>query len=135
MKVLLIGNYLPDEQRTMQRFAKMLEDGLRARGHEVRLARSTPSSAANNSRAPARASGLPISTNIWCSLARCRAAPWADVVHICDHSNAMYVAALRNKPHVVTCHDLFAVRGSSGNKRIARERSPGKFFNAGFCAA
>src|SRR6185369_9248097 len=40
----------------------------------------------------------------------------ADIVHICDHSNAIYVPEQRNIPHVVTCHDLLAVRGGLGEQ-------------------
>ena len=37
------------------------------------------------------------------------------VVHICDHSNAVYVTKLRRWfPVLVTCHDLLAVRGALG---------------------
>jgi len=36
------------------------------------------------------------------------------VVHICDHSNAMYAKWIREIPVVVTCHDLLAVRGALG---------------------
>ena len=36
------------------------------------------------------------------------------VVHICDHSNGMYVSALAGTPHVVTCHDLMPIRSALG---------------------
>ncbi|HZE12326.1 MAG TPA: glycosyltransferase family 1 protein, partial [Chthoniobacterales bacterium] len=36
------------------------------------------------------------------------------LVHICDHSNAMYAKWVREIPLVVTCHDLLAVRGGLG---------------------
>ncbi len=36
------------------------------------------------------------------------------MVHICDHSNAMYCAQLAGRPHLVTCHDLLAVRSALG---------------------
>ena len=29
-EILIVGNYLPDEQESMQRFARMLDEGLRA---------------------------------------------------------------------------------------------------------
>jgi glycosyltransferase involved in cell wall biosynthesis len=45
-----------------------------------------------------------------------QAARTADLVHICDHSNAIYVPAKRRVPHVVTCHDLLAVRGGLGEE-------------------
>src|SRR4030088_2696973 len=37
-----------------------------------------------------------------------------DIVHICDHSNAIYTKFLKNVPHVVTCHDMLAVRSALG---------------------
>jgi len=37
-----------------------------------------------------------------------------DVVHICDHSNAMYVKHLQDRPHVVTCHDVLAIKSAAG---------------------
>jgi glycosyltransferase involved in cell wall biosynthesis len=36
------------------------------------------------------------------------------VVHICDHSNAVYVGFCQPSPVLVTCHDLLAVRGGLG---------------------
>ena len=36
------------------------------------------------------------------------------LVHVCDHSNAMYSKSVRELPVVVTCHDLLAVRGALG---------------------
>lgn len=43
-----------------------------------------------------------------------RDARWADIVHICDHSNGMYTRYLRGVPHLVTCHDMLAVRSALG---------------------
>ena len=37
------------------------------------------------------------------------------IVHICDHSNAMY-GAINGAPVVVTCHDLIAVRSALGEQ-------------------
>ena len=41
---------------------------------------------------------------------------WADIVHICDHSNAIYTKYL-NLPHLVTCHDLLAITSALGNSK------------------
>src|ERR1700734_2421194 len=49
-------------------------------------------------------------------------APWylqwkcrgTDIVHVCDHSNSMYLRCAGSRPHVVTCHDLLAVLGARG---------------------
>ena len=43
-----------------------------------------------------------------------QATAWADIVHICDHSNAFYTQYLQNVPHLVTCHDLLAIRSALG---------------------
>lgn len=115
MKILLIGNYLPDAQHSMLRFATMLRDGLDARGHEVRLIQ--PRAILGRTKLFGRITAKWLAYfDKYFLFPRTlrRAAAWADVVHICDHSNAMYVAPLRNKSHVVTCHDLLAVRGALG---------------------
>jgi len=36
------------------------------------------------------------------------------LVHICDHSNAMYTRWLRWVPHLVTCHDVLAIQSARG---------------------
>jgi glycosyltransferase involved in cell wall biosynthesis len=38
----------------------------------------------------------------------------ADVVHVCDHSDAMYAFIVNNKPILITCHDMLAIRGALG---------------------
>lgn len=48
------------------------------------------------------------------------------VVHICDHSNAMYASAIRDLPVVVTCHDLLAVRGALGEETETPASATGK---------
>src|SRR5829696_5329384 len=110
MKILLVANFIPDRQRSMQRFARMLRDGLRARGHEVRVVRPR----LWLSRKLKRKSFAGSETSLenfqrkWLAYIdkfilfprtlRC-AAQWADIVHICDHSNAMYVGHVAGKPH------------------------------------
>ena len=110
MRVLLVGNYPHDGQESMQRFANLLNTGLREAGHEVRLLRPTPVVG----RFKPAASGV----GKWCGYIDKLilfprelkvAAKWADIVHVCDHSNAFYVKYLSSRPHVVTCHDLLAI--------------------------
>src|SRR5205085_8719366 len=38
------------------------------------------------------------------------------VVHICDHSNAVYAKRCKPNRIVITCHDLLAVRGARGEQ-------------------
>jgi glycosyltransferase involved in cell wall biosynthesis len=116
MKVLLVGNYAPDRQDSMQIYASMLEAGMRARGHEVHLLQPP---AVLGQRV---AEGSPLSK--WLGYADKfilfrrelrRAGATAEIVHLCDHSNAMYVPALAHRAHVITCHDILAIRSAMGH--------------------
>lgn len=115
MKVLLVGNYLPDRQESMQRFSQMLQTGMKQKGIEVTLV-----------QAPAiinRFEHLPDGCRKWLgyvdklllfppqlkSLAATH-----DLVHICDQGNSIYLSALAGKPNLVTCHDLLAVQAALG---------------------
>jgi glycosyltransferase involved in cell wall biosynthesis len=115
MKVLLVANYRNDAQESMQRFAACVREGLLGAGHEARtiepqeiLGRLRPSG-----EGIGKWLGYVDKFALFPSLLK-SALPWADVVHICDHSNAFYVKYLGSKPHIVTCHDLIAIRGALG---------------------
>jgi glycosyltransferase involved in cell wall biosynthesis len=129
MKVLLVGNYRPDRQDSMQIYASMLESGLRARGHEVCLLQ------------PPAVLGPRVAENSplfkWLGYADKfvlfrrelqRAAAAADVIHLCDHSNAMYVPALAHSPHVITCHDVLAIRSAMHHFPENPVRATGRMF-------
>ncbi|MEW6611896.1 MAG: glycosyltransferase [Pseudomonadota bacterium] len=127
MKVLLLANYRPDGQESMQRFADMLSDGLTQHGHEVRVLRPEPRLL--------QAGGTPKKLEKWLgyvdklvlfpSVLR-EAARWADIVHICDHSNAFYVKYLDGRHHLVTCHDMLAIRSAMGEIPQNRTRWSGR---------
>jgi glycosyltransferase involved in cell wall biosynthesis len=115
VKVLLLANYLHDRQESMQRFAGLMAKGLTEASHEVRILR--PSAFAGQLRSSAQGVGK------WLGyvdkfaafpLALKSAVKWADVVHICDHANSVYLKYMTSVPHVVTCHDLLAVRSALG---------------------
>jgi glycosyltransferase involved in cell wall biosynthesis len=55
-----------------------------------------------------------------------RAAAGADLVHICDHGSAMLAFKIRQKPVVVTCHDMLAVRGAMGEIEEMRASTFGR---------
>jgi glycosyltransferase involved in cell wall biosynthesis len=115
MKVLLLGNYLNDEQESMQRFAAFMAQGLTQAGHEVCLLR--PPSFIGQLRPSGQGVGkwLGYADKFgWFPFMLRSAIKKADVVHVCDHSNAFYTGHLRIVPHVVTCHDLLAIRSALG---------------------
>jgi glycosyltransferase involved in cell wall biosynthesis len=115
MKIVLVANYLPDRQESMLRYASMLERELRARGHEVSVV-SPPRRLANLFRSPHRFSKWIGYVDKYLLASRHLRAGLrdADIVHICDHSNSMYLRLAGKTPSVITCHDLLAVFAARG---------------------
>ena len=116
--VLLIGNYAPDQQQSMQRFSTMMLQGLAAAGIPAELIAPEPFFG-NFKGAGAFAAkwlGYVDKFVLFPRRLKQRVATGASIVHICDHSNAMYVADTQPLPTVVTCHDLLAVRGGLGEE-------------------
>lgn len=115
MKIVLIGNYGPDRSMSMGRYALMLQRHLAERGHSVRLI--CPPAILG------KATFLPGAAKKWIYYidkfifgpfflrAECRD---ADVVHVCDHSNSMYLSCAGRKAQILTCHDLLAVDSARG---------------------
>jgi len=115
--ILLIGNYSLDRQQSMQRFATMMLEGLAAAGVPAQLIQPQPS--LGKIRWAGRFVGKWLAYIDKFILFRRRlrkkiAALRPHLVHIPDHSNAMYAGWIREVPVVVTCHDLLAVRGALG---------------------
>jgi glycosyltransferase involved in cell wall biosynthesis len=116
--VLLIGNYLPDQQQSMLRFNKMMLQGLRECGVEAELIRPPALLGRIRALGPTAAKWLGyvdkfilFRWRLWRKLATGPA-----LVHICDHSNAPYARSVRRFPLVITCHDMLAVRGGLGEE-------------------
>jgi glycosyltransferase involved in cell wall biosynthesis len=115
MKVLLVGNYEGDKQESMQRFANLMERGLSQAGHDVRILR--PPLLVGRLYSADRGLGKwlgYVDKFVVFPTILARAAHRADIIHICDHSNAMYSSRVSTRPIVVTCHDMLAVRGALG---------------------
>ena len=131
MKVLLVGNYADDGQESMQRFALLLQRGLSEAGHQVRVSRPRPlAGRLYRSRKSFRkwlgyVDKFAVFPSVLATATR-----WADVVHICDHSNAMYVPRRKVLPIVVTCHDMLAVRGALGEDTNCPASRSGKLLQS-----
>lgn len=128
MKVLLIGNYPPDDQKSMLAFSAMLERELPRLGCEVRVLAPR----AHVARLP-----MPRALRKWAGYldkfilflpALARQARWADVVHVCDHSNAMYMPRLTRHANVLTCHDVIAIQAARGIVRDWQVGITGRIF-------
>jgi glycosyltransferase involved in cell wall biosynthesis len=127
LTVLLIANYGFDQQQSMVRVADLLESGLRSMGVKVRVTR------------PPLFFGriLPHRGNLgkWLGyldkfllfpVILIRQARDCDLVHIADHSNAMYGFWLGSKKTVTNCHDLLAIRSALGEFSEHRTGFTGK---------
>ncbi|MEY2519938.1 MAG: hypothetical protein QOF24_1697 [Verrucomicrobiota bacterium] len=127
--ILLIGNYPLDRQQSMQRFAVMMRDGLSAAGVSAELIQPRPFLGRIRFAGNFIAKWLAY-LDKFIFFRRTLAKKLRErpaVVHICDHSNAMYVRAIRGAPVVVTCHDLLAVRAARGEQTGCPASVTGKF--------
>ncbi|WP_233869136.1 glycosyltransferase family 4 protein [Paraburkholderia adhaesiva] len=115
MRLLLVGNYPADGQKSMLAYAQMLLRGLRAAGVEVEL--TAP-------RAVLLPRGIvPAGLAKWIAyidkfvifpIYLVLAARRFDRTHICDHSNGMYLLWLPRTRSSVTCHDVIAIQAARG---------------------
>jgi len=129
LMILLIGNYPLDRQQSMQRFAIMMFEGLTAAGVAAEVIHPKPFLGRFRAAGGFIAKWLAYLDKFFFfrrTLAKkLRERP--AIVHICDHSNAMYAQAIRSVPVVVTCHDLLAVRGALGEPVDCPASATGKF--------
>lgn len=115
MKILLIGPYKPLQQQSMLRLAELLRETQSEQGHEVRLLHPRPVFGRLRPAQTGLGKWLGYLDRLVLFRAKLRTEiPWADVVHICDHADAIYVPWLGGKPHVVTCNDMLAIRSARG---------------------
>lgn len=115
MRILLIGNYAPDQQESMLRFADLMHRELSARGHQVILLRPEPIVASSMRVKSGIGKWLAyIDKFILFPFTLKRYLKQVDVVHLCDHSNAMYARYLTSVPNIATCHDVLAIKSALG---------------------
>lgn len=116
--VLLIGNYPLDNQPSMHRFAAMMRNGLTAAGMEVELISPEPFLGRFRYAGEFIAKWLAYFDKFILFPLRLRKKLNGSVslVHICDHSNAIYARQVTDVPVIATCHDLLAVRGALGEQ-------------------
>lgn len=122
MHIILIGNYIPDRQESMERFALMLQSGFENAGILSEVWRPT------------------VFFGKWSRNAHSGLGKWFGYIdkwilfpmllswrlrnnllhssevrfHICDHSNAPYLNYLPRNSTGITCHDVLAIRGALG---------------------
>lgn len=118
--MLLVANYRPDRQHSMQRYAALLQEGLTSHGLAVSIIR--PPVIAGCLR-PWLGFLRPLLGYLDKFLffpfilraltARCLRGD-VELVHLLDQGNGVYLRALSGVHTVVTCHDLIAVKAGAG---------------------
>lgn len=113
----------------MQRFVEIMSAGLKEAGHEVQSLHPPAILGKLNSSETGPGKWLGYVDRFLLFRPRLRReAAWADVVHICDQANAVYALWLRDKAHLVTCHDVLAVRSALGEISDNRTRWSGRVY-------
>ena len=134
MKVLLVGNYEFDGSTSMRIWANTLLRELSQRGIDAKLI--TPKPILGKMKRSSSGVGKWLG---YCDRflffpgALQAAACHADVVHICDNGGAIYVSRVKDKPVLVTCHDMLAVRGALGEIPDLKASFFGRFLQRWIC--
>jgi glycosyltransferase involved in cell wall biosynthesis len=120
--IILIGNYLPDKQESMVRFAHMLDSGFRAAGISTEIwwprvffgkkVKSTYFGVGKWLAYLDKWVLFPLLLR-WRLLSSKLHGPLVRF-HVCDHSNAPYLKYLPVARTGITCHDVLAIRGAMG---------------------
>jgi glycosyltransferase involved in cell wall biosynthesis len=115
----------------MRRFARLLNDGLAAVGVDVTLLEPTAilGRGFDSRRGLGKWLGyldkfVLFPRRLRREIRGASGAPF--LVHVCDQGNAHYVRWLRDVPHVVTCHDVLAIRAARDEFAGVRTRWSGK---------
>ncbi len=119
MRLLLVGNYPLDRQNSMLRYQDLLQRELSARGYVVGVAApKTVWGGLGRPGALAKWLGYVDKYLLFPWQLRTLARGW-DWVHVCDHSNAVYLPYLPKKRSSITCHDLLAIEAAEGRHPVA----------------
>ena len=133
MKIILVGNYRPDEQESMLRYQNLVQMGLADVGIDVLAIQPSPI-----------LGWLPIKTQplrkwigyfdkfiifpfilSWIRLSL----KGGHVMHICDQGNALWIPLTSILgPTVITCHDVLAIQSALGLYRSNRTSLSGRMF-------
>lgn len=121
-QIILIGNYPPDKQESMRKYAANLLQGLESQQIRVKLW-NPPTFFAKGWKSTTAGIGkwlgyldkwivFPVILRLRLLHAEYRKE--TVFFHICDHSNAPYLASLPLLRTGITCHDVLAIRGALG---------------------
>ena len=115
MKVLLVGNFCPDQLQSMKRFCDLMEEGLVKAGHRVQVLRPKPFFYRLWNRNSTLQKWLGyLDKFVLFPIELRRSSRSYDILHIIDQGYSMYGSSVRSPTYLVTCHDLMAVKSALG---------------------
>ena len=118
---ILIGNYPLDHQESMNRYSLSLQKGLLQKGLQVTLWKPVVFFALGQRSTLRGVSKWLGYLDKWVlfplilKLKLLKSKYRDTYFHICDHSNAPYLAVLPKSRSGITCHDVLAIRGALGH--------------------
>jgi glycosyltransferase involved in cell wall biosynthesis len=126
-RILLVGNYPPDQQHSMLRYSGWLKEILNKRGFEAELLQPIAlfGKLARPDHRAQKLLGHLDKFLVFPFMLLARAGRY-DLVHICDHTNAPYRLFARGLPIAITCHDMIGVKGMLGEFDRPRPRWSGR---------
>ncbi len=124
-KLIVIGNYPPDGQQSMNRYAQMLAEGVEKFGiaseiwrPAARIARGQLSTVSGVGKWLGYLDKwlfYPLELRRRVARLRRTGSLFNIRFHIADHSNAFYLRFLPKPQTGITCHDVLAIRGARGD--------------------
>jgi glycosyltransferase involved in cell wall biosynthesis len=126
MRILLVGNYPLDNQTSMLRYAEMLCRQLALRGHQIEVIHPQPIVGNGVSQRALRKWLGYVDKYIFFPAKLSSRSRAFDLVHVCDHSNSMYLPHTSGRPCSITCHDLLAIASAQGRYPEQRISATGK---------
>ncbi|MEO8471859.1 MAG: glycosyltransferase family 1 protein [Chryseolinea sp.] len=131
MKAILIGNYWPDKQESMERFAQLLSVAFSDRGITTEIwrpriifGRLTKSTTGVGKWIGYIDKWILFPLILLYRLQKKEYRATSVHFHVCDHSNAPYLKSLPLTRTSITCHDVLAIRGAFGHTDAYCPASP-----------
>jgi glycosyltransferase involved in cell wall biosynthesis len=114
MRVSLVGNYRGDRNFSMLGFEKALAEQLPKLGVTLEVVFPKPRFGGRG-RSPKVDKWLAyVDKFVLFPNALRRQTAGADLVHVCDQGDSIWLRALRDRRHLVTCHDMLSIRAARG---------------------
>jgi glycosyltransferase involved in cell wall biosynthesis len=113
-RVLLITNFLPDQQASMMKYACMLKHLLSAEYSVTAISPPRFITRLVSSKTSFSFAGYVDKLLIFPVFLIAYSRRF-DLIHICDHSNAFYTFVCPRSRTMITCHDVLAIRGAFGD--------------------